>query len=378
MLQIQSTQLTKLFRGLSIVLLFAALFPYFTGGVKVARAAGDEPGAVYALSNAVTGNAVNVYARGADGSLTPAGSFATGGNGSGAGLGSQGGVIVSDDHQRLFAVNAGSNSISSFRIQSGQVLQLVNTVASGGVRPTSIAYHQGLLYVLNAGVPNNLSGFTVAQDGTLSPLADSTRPLSGASTTPSQVSFDDTGRVIVVTERGANMVDTYVVGNDGRLSAPTSYPSAGPAPYGFAIDKRNTLLVSEAGANGGASAYRLGADGSLVRTSSMLMSGQRAACWTVITKNGRFGYVANAGTSNISGFAIAQDGTVAFLNTDGVTAVTPGGPSDMAVSHNSQFLYARIGSANTIAIFSINADGSLTVLPALTGLPAGMAGLAAY
>ena len=56
------------------------------------------------------------------------------------------------------------------------------------------------------------------------------------------------------------------------------------------------------------------------------MTGRRAACWAVVTKNGRYGYVTNAGRGNISGFAIAQDGSAALLDADGVTAVTGGNP----------------------------------------------------
>jgi hypothetical protein len=56
-------------------------------------ASAGAPGAVYALTNSTAGNAV-VYDRGGDGSLSPAGSYATGGAGTGAGLGSQGAVIV--------------------------------------------------------------------------------------------------------------------------------------------------------------------------------------------------------------------------------------------------------------------------------------------
>jgi 6-phosphogluconolactonase len=76
-----------------------------------------SPGAVYALTNSPAGNAVLVYDRSADGSLLPAASYPTGGTGNGAGLGSQGAVIVSDDGYLLFAVNSGSHSISSFRIR---------------------------------------------------------------------------------------------------------------------------------------------------------------------------------------------------------------------------------------------------------------------
>ena len=86
---------------------FAAAAPAAHGG--------KSAGAVYALTNAPTGNEVVVWDRADDGSLTPAGSYATGGLGSGAGLGSQGAIILSKDNRWLFAVNAGSNDISSFR-----------------------------------------------------------------------------------------------------------------------------------------------------------------------------------------------------------------------------------------------------------------------
>src|SRR2546427_4495696 len=79
--------------------------------VPGATASGGAAGAVYALTNSPAGNAVVAYQRGADGSLTPAGSFPTRGLGM-AGLGSHGAGILSDDHPLLFAANAGRNSIS--------------------------------------------------------------------------------------------------------------------------------------------------------------------------------------------------------------------------------------------------------------------------
>src|SRR5262245_31881888 len=266
-----------------------------------------SPGAVYALTNSAAGNAVVAYDRAGDGSLTFAGVFAAGGTGTGAGLGSQNAVIVSKDRKLLIAVNAGSNSISSFRIRRDG-LALVDTVSSGGTMPTSVALHRGLLYVLNAGVPNNISGFRISGAGKITPLAGSQRALSATSTSPAQVGFSDDGEALIVTERATNRIDVYTVGRDGLVAGPSVYPSAGPTPFGFAVDKRNTLFVSEAGAGGGASSYRIGDAGSLAAVSSMVMTGQRAACWAVVTKNGRYGYITNAGTGNISGFAIAHDG----------------------------------------------------------------------
>jgi 6-phosphogluconolactonase len=332
---------------------------------------------VYTLTNSPDGNAVLLFARDGDGSLTPAGTFPTGGAGTGAGLGSQSAVVVSDDYRLLFAVNAGSNSISSFRIRRGHELQLVATVPSGGQTPTSLAVHRGLLYVLHAGVPNNITGFTIMRGGNLTPLAGSTRPLSAHSTSPAQVGFDHTGSTVIVTERATNVIDTFTVGANGTLTGPTAHASAGPTPFGFAVNKRNTLLVSEAGAGGGASSYQITAGSTLVPASSMVMTGQRAACWAVVTRNGRFGYVTNAGTGNVSGFALGRTGSASLLDPDGVTAVTGGNPTDVALSHNSRYLFAVVNATNSIAVFAVEADGSLSPRPFLEGAPPGLAGLAA-
>src|SRR5437667_116675 len=148
--------LRKMFRGLAFGIGAATLIGLSL--LPASAASGGAAGAVYALTNSPAGNAVVVYQRGADGSLTPDGLFATGGLGTGSSLGSQGGVIVSDDHQLLFAVNAGDNTISSFRIRPDG-LELADTASSGGTMPTSVAFFRGLLYVLNPGVPNNVSGF---------------------------------------------------------------------------------------------------------------------------------------------------------------------------------------------------------------------------
>src|SRR6266545_5439775 len=102
-----------------------------------AAASADATSAVYALTNAAGANAVAIYARAADGTLTWLGSVATGGSGAGSSLGSQGAVALSDDGRWLFAVNAGSNDISAFQVtESG--LALTSRVASGGIRPISV------------------------------------------------------------------------------------------------------------------------------------------------------------------------------------------------------------------------------------------------
>ncbi len=337
-----------------------------------AVAGADAPGAVYALTNVAGANAVAMYARGADGSLSWLGSVSTGGAGAGASLGSQGALALSDDGRWLFAVNAGSNDVSAFRVTPSG-LDLTGRVASGGIRPISVTVHGDVLYVLNAGGDGNISGFRVGNDGALAPLAGSTRPLSGSGVGPAQVSFSPTGAWLVITEKTTNRLDIYAVGSDGLVSGVNTTASAGGTPFGFAFGHRDELFVSEAA--GSASSYIVGTAG-LTVASGVVLTHQGAPCWAVVTANGRYGYTANAQGGSISGFAIARDGSINLIDGDGRTAVVGGGNIDLAVSGNSRYLYQLNGN-RSISGFRIEADGHLTAAGNVAGLPASTVGLVA-
>ena len=98
------------------------------------------PGAVYTMSNGAERNAILIFDRLSDGRLVRAGAVATGGTGTGAGLGNQGGVVLTGNEKWLLAVNAGSNSISVLQVRR-RGLRLVDVEPSGGVRPISVTEH---------------------------------------------------------------------------------------------------------------------------------------------------------------------------------------------------------------------------------------------
>ncbi len=336
--------------------------------------------AVYTLTNSSGGNSVVMYERSADGTLTYAGSFSTGGTGSGAGLGSQG--ALEQEGNLLFAVNAGSNDISVMEIGRNG-LTMIDKKASGGTEPISLTVHGRLLYVLNAGGSGNITGFKIERNGTISQIPGSTKPLSSSAAQPAQIEFNPEGRVLVVTEKATNSIDTYVVGFNGAAIGPHTQASAGNTPYGFEFNRRGVLIVSDAfGGNalGGAmSSYRVNISGISLITGPVYNS-QTAPCWVAVTKNGRFAYTTNTGTSNISGYRVGFDGRLILFNDGGNTASTGAGshPIDLAVSSNSRYLYALSEGTNTISIFRINnGRGGLTPVGTVTGLSGSAGGLVA-
>jgi hypothetical protein len=80
-------------------------------------------------------------------------------------------------------------------------------------------------------------------------------------------------------------------------------------PFGFAFGKRSRFFISEAAGALGASAAlssTVSADGGLNLVSGSIATHQSAACWLVVTKDGRYAHTANTGGAcSISGSSIA-------------------------------------------------------------------------
>jgi 6-phosphogluconolactonase (cycloisomerase 2 family) len=310
------------------------------------------------------------FRRGADGSLTLAKTIPTGGKGTGSGLGSAGALASTDDNQWLFVVNAGSNDISVISLRTFNTVTRVN---SGGTMPISVTVYGDLVYVLNAGGSGNISGFSF-DDAHLRPIRNSTRPLSGSGVGPAQVQFSPDGRVLVVTEKSTSLIDTYTVDEDGRALGPSTHPSSGPTPFGFDFGKNNTLVVSEA-ANSAASSYRVSGNGGVNLISGSVLNGQAAACWVVVTNNGRYAYTADAHNGKISLYGVANNGALTLIQA--IAGAPGGGPLDEAVSQYDQFLYVINPSLGQIDAFAIASDGSLTPLTGASGIPSSAVGIVA-
>ena len=340
----------------------------------------EDPGAVYAMTNSVTGNTILILDRAANGTLTMAGSAATGGTGTGSGLGSQGALTLTANQRWLLAVNAGSNDVTVFAVTLNG-LQWRSKTSSGGTAPTSIAVHKRLAYVLNAGVPS-VAGFRLSEDGTLSPIAGSTQILSGA-IGPAEVAFDSEGESLIVTDKPTNQIFTLEINDDGVAATPVSHASNGATPFGFAVDKRDHLVVSEAhgGANGTSalSSYDVAEEGGLRLITGSAATHQGAACWVVITENDKFTFTSDTATGVITGFTLSRDGVLTILDVQGVSASTgPGSdPTDLALSENSRFLFSLNPGSGTIAGWSISSEGSLEFTGSASGIPASASGIAA-
>jgi 6-phosphogluconolactonase len=337
-------------------------------------------GAVYLQTNDAAKNEVVAYDRAADGSLTYAGAYETGGRGTGEPhLPSQSSVLLGESGRRLLVVNAGSDEITLFEVEDGG-LRLANTVSSGGSTPTSIAARGELVYVLNNGSAS-IEGFAI-RGGKLEPLAGSKRSLSEAGADGAQIAFSPDGRTLVVTERGTNSISSYAIDDHGYADGPTTIPSAGQTPYGFDFTESGALIVAEAfGGDVGkaaASSYAVAAPGKLKPVSGSVGDTRSEVCWAAVTKDGRFVYVTNFGDSTISSYGIGLDGKIELA--EAVAASTRAGEAgirDEAITANGRFLYALDADAQKVHGWNVGPDGQLAEIGGFEGVPPTVAGLAA-
>src|SRR6478736_4887907 len=161
------------------------LVPLIVAGLVVTptAASATDPvvGRVYVNDNTGGTNTIGAFDQHSDGSLSAmAGSpFSAGGAGTGTIIGSQGSIQSTADGNWVLAVDAGSNQISVLAVGANGSLTPApgSPVSSGGLEPVSIAVHGDLVYVANEGngtTGSNYTGFRLADDGRLTPLANST------------------------------------------------------------------------------------------------------------------------------------------------------------------------------------------------------------
>ena len=322
---------------------------------------------VFVQNDALTGNTVVAFDRGEGGALHQAGVYPTGGLG-GALTGavvdhtaSQGALTADRDNRELYAVNAGSNTLSVFNVRGDQ-LQLRQVVPSGGSFPVSVTVHDDVVYVLNARDGASIQGFRNV-DGALIAIPGSHRELGLPVTigsaefthTPGQVLFTPDGRHLVVSTKAAtNSLLVFGVSRSGRPSeAPVVHTEAGAVPFGLAFDGDGRLAVTNTGTNSVAT-YRVGGRGTITAL-GVAATGQAATCW--VTAEDDLLAASNAGSGSVTTLRTANGGGVTKI-ADAKTA--GGGTVDASFSRNGDELYVQTGATGAVDTFGVNDDGTLT------------------
>ncbi len=383
-------------------------------------------GAVYAMTNDFTRNAIVAYGRNSDGTLELIGKFATGGVGAafdgGEGLDpliSAYSLLLTDNRKHLLVVNAGSNSLTVFKIRRDFSLRRTDRKRVYGIGPNSIAYHDGRIYVSSIdadgafnGEPDQegaLTGFTLSPQGKLRRIRGSVRLLENR---PSAIQFSPDGKLLVVASINAGSASlasnsndeiiVYGVQRNGRLTRKPLDGAASTLPgnaeqrnlasaIGFEIvqdEGKHFIVVTEAREfqtdstppafadlqTGSVSTWELSDDGKLspvnldVIAGNSITEGERTACWIEFSRDQNTFWVSNALESTLSSYSFDQ-GNISLISQVEAAGTPPDNTTpqdafettdgwiDLWISDNGRYIYQLFGLSGTIGVFKVEEGG---------------------
>jgi len=322
---------------------------------------------LFTESNLVSNTIVRMARSATDGSLTMTDTTSTGGVGTNGltftgtsvpadSLVSDFSVVVSTDGTKLFAVNAGDDSISSFSIDSTGKLNLLKKNVTGGTFPNSLAYNNGFLYATFVGT-SQLIAYAVNADGSLAAVDTKSLTVGGAFV-PTQVKVSPDGAFLLVGGQSSAIL-SYPISSSGSLGVAVRNSTSIAVPFAGVFSSNKIYITADA-KTASLSSYTLNADGSLTSiTQSVLATGQAASCWLSITPDAKWAYVGN-GSGAISLYSISASGVLALVN---ATAANEGiaVAGDSWISADGKYLYSTYLKDGSVLAYSINdSTGALT------------------
>jgi hypothetical protein len=227
------------------------------------------------------------------------------------------------------------------------------------------------VYVANRGT-SSLDAFTLSREGKLALLAGGSARITSL-TRPAQAEFTADGKYLVVSDTGARSMLLYPVGDDGKLDVQAVKSASAPGPnIGFGVGGDAPPYVFVSNEFGPTSLFKI-VDGGIEHVNDVPNAiNESLPCWGTISADGRFGYTANAGTGNVTGYTTAG-GTLALNSLGADAGAVTGTPVksvdagfsfastiDIGFDSTSKWLYALMPQPGFgIVQFERMADGSL-------------------
>lgn len=331
-------------------------------------------GAVYAgtNNNGPGGNFVVGFGRKSDGTLVPLDAYDTGGVGrASTSSTTRLNSLIAEDSiievlgRFLIVVNAGTNDVTSFRINSDYSLTRADIESSGGTSPVSLAYRNGVVYVANAdedgtftGPPNQSGNITAMRLDTATGQLTRIQGFSlSLKARPADLETTSDGRYLIVSALNAGApqlpqptaaeVSTFKIAADGTLEA---------APSGTGM---STQLNNAAGRN---LPNAIGIEVINRKGRQFLIAAEARTA----SSTGVPGTFATLQTGSVSTWEIASDGSLTPRTQDFLlgTSFTNGPTQAGFVAYNLGYEFASIASSagGTVTSVNISDDGIVSLV----------------
>jgi 6-phosphogluconolactonase len=295
-------------------------------------------------------------------------------------------LALSPDRRFLYAVCAGDGWASSFRVDAGSArLAPVQQVPAGpGPTPCHIAvdsggrvalaanYHLGLA----AAIPLNPDG-TMGAPRVVAHSGKGPHPTRQTTSHVHSTNFAPGDRFALVCDLGLDRIYTYAVDPKavalvpGRPPFVPSAPGAGPRHLTFGRDGNHAYAINELDST--IVAYRyLPENGSLEALQSVPVlppayRGEATAAEVCVHPSGRFVYGSGRGADTLAVFSVGADGRLSEVE---IVPCGGKGPRSFSLSPGGSWLVCAHQDSDTLCSFRVDAaTGRLTRIPGTIGVP---------
>ncbi len=336
---------------------------------------------VYSDNNVSTGinsnpvNSVSAFKIEGDGSLsTIHGSpYKTGGVGGGNNIDPEEIAIATQGTASfLYAANDGSGSISAFAINpaAGSLAKVPGSPfladgAPGGDYSLATSPNGKFLFA-TADTATDIHVYAIASNGSLSEVAGSPFP-TGANSQGLKVTPN--GSYLVVGENSVSAMGVYSIAASGALTAVAGSPfPTSASPFDLDINcAGNLVFVIDNGSYNGSYAtidvFSMSSEGSLtpVAGGPFYNGTSSVSGGLALSPNGKFLFVTDTFSSDISSMAVAADG--ALSQVPGSPFTTSDWPGGVAVSRDGKYVYSAFFTSGQIDGRAVASNGALTAVP---------------
>jgi 6-phosphogluconolactonase len=281
-------------------------------------------------------------------------------------------LTISPDKKYLYAVaeNGGDalaryGSVVAYKITEGGKLLKINDMPSYGAAPCHISTDKKGKFVFVANYSTGtIASYGIKKDGG---LTDSLCVIKEAGSAPlaHQIFESPDASSVFVVDKGADKIFQYKKAEDGKLTlknSVTTATGAGPRHLDFTPNRQFGYVINEV--NSTINAYSFNATTNALKEIQTIKTlpddykGKNTTAEIWVHPSGRFVFGSNRGHNSIALFKINQDGTLTSIGHEPTQGDTP---RNFMISPDGKLLLVANQNSDNVVAFSIDAtSGKLT------------------
>jgi 6-phosphogluconolactonase (cycloisomerase 2 family) len=280
-------------------------------------------------------------------------------------------VTVEPTGRFAYVTNFVSNDISAYTVNAstGKLTPMSGSPFAAGINPNSVSVDPSgrFAYVANYNladpINSNFSAYTI--DATSGALTSNGTVASGIG--PYSVAIDPSGKFFYVANFDTANVSAYTINATSGALNFVGLVGAGSNPISVSVDPTGRFVHVANFTTNDVSAYSINATTGALSSLGLAVAAGTGPTAITADPSGKFAYVANQTSDDVSAFSIdATTGVLTPIDADAVTGgvqtiIAAGdAPASISIDPSGKFAYVANNVSDNVTTYSIDATGALT------------------